>query len=829
MGYTFNNFFNYISAKYNDDKSITVYAANEFGTHKLTIVGFEPHFFIDQFEEIPEYITVSGKNGKYEAPISKYITHVEEGFRHEDGHPLKCIYTTSPNVIHSKNPDKVSIRKLFKKHYEADVVFIRRFLINTGITYGFEVNATDLTKPIHWTKLIPCKALEIPLTKLYIDFEIDVLTRFVDPKIPDRPVTGFTFYDSSDSNYITCILRPWMQDTEKIEEWAPNHVVVYKKYEKDLLLLAKNFMDETKAQLLAHWNGKIADKEYPIARAATFGIELPYDKFDDADLCVVYQKLNSKLYYSLKDVAVEEGIFTAAELVSDHFRKDLWSEQEIANFAKYNWLDVAIMVTLDLLGWTSKNKTDKKTGLPKEEPPQELCEFVWGIKTFIGLESCYKATVNSTLIDTLGLRQSFKKGFVQNSSPDREERSHETFHAAEIFSPPAGIYNWLQFLDMSRYYPNILKAYNLDPLIVEVVDILLAEREKYEAEMAKYKKGTPEYEMWKKKRNQVKFILNTTWGYVAYAGSRRFDIKKAATETEKARLGIYTCIHAIEAKTPELLLKLQQHTGLTHGYPVRYSHTDSLAFECEDIEAVKKIVHYLNDVVLKELCEKEGVPPILKLKHEKTAKEALFVESKTKGKVANARYAIHIVMADGKPCDDIDVTGFDYIRGNASKITRKVQITIIPMTLFRDKTGTIKYIKQVIKDARDGKFSPEDLAVPYTLSKNIDDYGKINKAGRKGATPEYAQAAKWLRDTLKVEVIKGDRIKVLHTLRPTKVIGYLDYEQIKPMIESGQIVLDMDKIIENTIKKKAEQFMQLNNISWRECQGVKTNFGGLYK
>ena len=823
--------FNFISATYNNDKTITVYACDAFRTHKLIVTDFEPRFYVDQYAEIPEYITVHGKNGKYEAPITDYIPRVEDGYRHENGQQLKCIYVTSPNVVHSKKGKGVSVRSLFKKHYEADIVFIRRFLINTGICHGFEVNQEDITQPIHYRKLTPAPALEIPLTKLYIDFEIDVLTRFVDPKVPDRPVTGFTFFDSGERNYITCILRPWMQQDELIEEWAPNHIVVYKKHEKALFTLAKELMDETKAQLLAHWNGKIADKEYPKTRAATFGIELPYDKFDDADLCVVYQKINSKLYYSLKDVAVEEGIFTSAELVADHFRKDLWSENNITNFTKYNWLDVAIMVILDMIGWTSKNKIDEKTGLPEQEPPQELCDFVWGIKTFIGLESCHKATVNSTLIDTLGLRQSYIDGFVQNSSPDRENRSHETFHAAEIFSPPAGIYNWLQFLDMSRYYPNILKAYNLDPLIVKVVDKLLAKREEFEAEMDKYKKGTAEYDKAKKKRNQVKFILNTTWGYVAYAGSRRFDIEKAKKETEKARLGIYTCIHAIEAKTPELQAKLQKHTGLLKGYPVLYSHTDSIGVQCESEDEIKKIVHYLNDVVLKELCEREGVLPILKLKHEKTAESALFVESKTKGKVANARYAIHITMADGKPCDEIDVTGFDYIRGNASKITRKVQITIIPLTLKRDTVEIPRYVMQLTNDVKVGKYSPEDLAVPYTLSHDLDDYGKLNpKTGKRAALPEYAKAARWFRDYFKVEVIRGDRIKLLHTLRPTNVVGYLDYETIEPLIKNGTIILDMDKIIENTIKKKAEQFIALNpQINWRMCQGAKRNFGGVFK
>jgi len=358
MDYTFN----LVSLKYNDDKSISLYAADAFGTHKLTIIGFEPHFFIDENEFLPDTVTVHGKRGTYEASTMDYVTHIEEGFRHEDGHPLKCVYTTSPDVIHSKRGISIrnTLNKLKKKHYEADVIFLRRFLIDTGISYGFTVDIEDITEPIHYKKLRPAPILEMTLGKLYLDFEIDVLTRFVDPKTPDRPVTGFTYYDSIEGNYITCILRPWMTEDEIIEEWAPNHIVVYKRCEIDLFALAYDIMKQSKCHLLGHWNGKVADKEYPIARAKTFGIELPYDKFDDVDLCVAYQKVNRKLYYSLKDVAVEEGIFTADELVSDHFRKDLWSESNIVNFARYNWLDVAIMVILDLLGWTSKNKIDKK-------------------------------------------------------------------------------------------------------------------------------------------------------------------------------------------------------------------------------------------------------------------------------------------------------------------------------------------------------------------------------------------------------------------------------------------------------------------------------------
>jgi len=140
-----------------------------------------------------------------------------------------------------------------------------------------------------------------------------------------------------------------------------------------------------------------------------------------------------------------------------------------------------------------------------------------------------------------------------------------------------------------------------------------------------------------------------------------------------------------------------------------------------------------------------------------------------------------------------------------------------------DKNSLPKYIREIIKNVREGKYSPDDLAIPITLSKPLNQYGGTSKrTGRNIGTPDYAKGAIWAVENLGVEIFGGDRVKTLYCLRPTDVICYIDEEQLPK-----NTVLDYDKIIDKTIKEKSLQFLNLAGISWRDVEG-HSNFGGWF-
>lgn len=94
------------------------------------IIGFEPYFYVNENEEVPNI---------------PQIRRVETGFKSLFGEFCKKIVCKIPEDIKE-------LKKLFKKHYEADIPFTRRFLINKGIRRYF--NVPESKTELHHTEVI---------------------------------------------------------------------------------------------------------------------------------------------------------------------------------------------------------------------------------------------------------------------------------------------------------------------------------------------------------------------------------------------------------------------------------------------------------------------------------------------------------------------------------------------------------------------------------------------------------------------------------------------------------------------------------------------------
>lgn len=807
--------FLYLTARYNKDCSITLYATDGNKTHELKIIGFKPYFYVPVDDHIPE-----GTRGSFEHqnitsieleplnPDGSFVSNDGAGeYKHEDGFPVKKIVVSHPMVVRH-------IRDTFTAHYEADIKFIRRFLIDTGIYSGFMIMSNNLDRPIHYSELKPIesKDLNIPLVTSYIDFEMEVTTRFPDPKNPKQEVTAWTAWDNKNHQYLTCVLS----DKCEVKKWAEDWTVVFVDKEETLFHLFNKYLEDTQPHLITGWNVEVPDIAYPRARAREFGIELIYNHSDQLDLCKAYQKVHRRLYNRLKDVAVEEEIYDPTELVADEYHKDM-RKKNLKKFIKYNKMDVEILVKLDQKGWYG---TDEDTEEKVFEPPRKLCSFFWMLKNYVGIESCQAMlrrirghlVGNGVLIDTLMLRKAHNR-FVLNSTSSGEGKSYP---GAVVFEPPEGVFpedensdEVLAVIDMSRYYPYIILGYKIDKLACEVIEDLNLKRDEYETIMRNCKIKTPEYNDAEYKRDVVKFLLNTNYGYLGSPYSRKYKRDKAHKITSKAVLGLEVIRDATEAETPELLTKLNKYTSLDKkkGFPVRTGDTDSLIVQCKPNE-VAKIVWYLNEIILKEHCKAEGIPPLLRLKHEKTAPRGLFVKAKSGRKAAKKRYGLWITWKDGKKCDFIDITGFDYVRGNSSKITRKLQMFSIKALLKTGKSGIPKYIHKLIEEVKSGKYSPIELAIPINLRKPLNKYTKTK--------PDYVRGSIWAKEHLSLEIIGGDRVKMIYAIRPYDRICFFDKEDLEKI---PNLVLDYPKIIDATIRKKSEQFLRLGKYSWRDVEG----------
>lgn len=792
--------FSYITANLKDyerDGSVIVYATDGNKVHPIRVKGFLFHFFVREEDYIPD---------------CEEIKSVEYGYVHKDGFPLKRINVTHPKWI--KPLRKQLMAEFNIESFEGDIPPVRQLKIDTGIFNDFEIKSPNFST-VHYTDLKPIDLKSIfTVRKVYIDFEIRTKTRFPDPKRPDQPCTAWCGYSTTNQIYYQAVLKEDLAE-EHITEWIKDDwCCVWCKTEKTLLQAFDIFLRTHQPYVIVHYNGKVADVEYPKARAKLYNIHLPYDESDECDLCLAYQTLYKRLYNRLKDIAIEEGILEPWQLVAEEYHSNM-EKEDIHQFGAYNKLDVEILVTLDLLGWMQLNSND---GTKTPEPPRQIVDFFWELRNFIGLESIGAALHSGVLVDTLMLRKAHENGYVLNSSPDGEG---ERYPGAIIFSPPAGLYEYMQLLDMSRYYPNIILGYKIDPLACEVVTDLMAKRENVEAEQKKYEPDSPSYKLWEKKLNMVKYTTNATYGYMGSPRSRMYKRDKAARITEKARLGLITIREAVEAKTPELLIKLKEHTGFDCGFPVLYSHTDSIGIQASR-EEIKKLVWYLNEIVLKEHCQREGIPPTIKLKHEKEARRVIFIEAKSGKGSAKARHAMWITYEKGQEADYIDIVGLDYVRGNASKITRKLQMTIL-RGILKDGTEDIKpYIRNLMKDIKTGKYSLTEMAIPITLKYAPEDYAKRKSKSGKKPMPYFVKASFWSMKNLGMEIVGGDRVKVIPVTRvvskePTNLIAFFDEENLHGL----DIRIDYNEIIRKTVRAKAEQFLSVVGITWDEVLGVE--------
>ena len=382
----------------------------------------------------------------------------------------------------------------------------------------------------------------------------------------------------------------------------------------------------------------------------------------------------------------------------------------------------------------------------------------------------------------------------------------ETFAGASVFEPTPGIHKNIAVFDMTMYYPSIILSLKLSPetrdgtgILCQMVEYFKSERQRMDKLLSEQEPGTDEYEVCYQKWFLVKFLLNAVWGYVGWAGSRIYDKEICSTITGTARDGLVHC--------KETVNKL--------GYDVIYGDTDSIAIQAEK-EKGYELEQVINDS-LKEWSESHGWEPYLNIKYEKFYNSMLFVEAKGGGG-AKKKYAAHQVWLKGKDIDEIEIKGFDAIRRDNSVITKSLQHEILDR-IARGNTDELKeLVHDTIKSMREGKLPLEKICLKKNLNKDLSGY--------KGSA-DFVTAVEYSNKFLGTNIVGGDRINLLHIkkipgLPPTKMIAFTETEQIP----KGTVV-NMEKMIEKTIKMKMENILKIVGIDWNDVNG-QTNLSDMF-
>lgn len=763
-----------VTGNYNGEtKNIDLWCRTEDREKRLLhITGFQPYMYLPENEVISDTLD--------------WVEGVESGYISMDGDPVKKVTVIDPLQVRDHR-DEFSIA------YEADIRFVQRMLINAKIKSCFETVGRSRIVP--WTDLVPTDGLIMPLVA-YLDIETRTVgSRFPNIRYPTQPVIAITFWDTKHKKYFTIIVDDRYSSgtvQHQTEDWMVMHV----RTPEELVDKAIEYLNFLTPDIVTGWNIRF-DIDYTNAwlRKTLKRSRLPLKGVEIFDLLDAYKKIRPSLGNRLKEVVVREGIIKSEDMVAKEFHIEFYlNPDQRDDFILYNKKDVEYCVKLD---------RGFKSVFSEKWIQYDLIENFWRRKNFAGLFDINMTLSHAQRHDILWLRKAHDLNIVLPSSGKRKsDKSLE--YGGVVFQPKPGLYPDVTVQDMSRYYPSILLSFPKETSpdkwgkIIQVIEDLSKERDYWDAELAKYTLGTPEYRVVKSTQIVVKHFLSGAWGYFAYKGSRIYDPVKGDFVLKTAGDGL----RRLRRGATEL------------GHDTIYGDTDSIFIEA-GMDQVEDLTTYLNGILADWATEIGAEANLFKIKEDRYAKRSLFIRGEKKDVGIKKRYAQWIIREDMQECDYIHIKGFEYVRGNTSEATRAIQKRVLDAVLMGGLEGLKEYIQGEIKKIRSGEYDIDDITIPINLSLPfVNEKDKVHG--------EYYIGAVWNNLNINEEIIAGDRVRFFKPKRvvglpPTNWISYID----KSNILSRNIDIDYDWLVGRTVRSPIERILEAVGISWMEILGAE--------
>jgi len=411
-------------------------------------------------------------------------------YAHDNRGQYVSIFGERVRKIIAPSPDKVPIlRQYYSKHYEADIPYVRRFMIDKRIYSG--ILFPDNKDVVNVDEVQPTPTITYPRI-IILDIEV-LATTMPNKDNPIHPVIAWTIWDSYSNKYYTAIFKEGLNKVVKENKrWR----ISLFSDESDLLYELIILLNKLEPDIITGWNIDF-DVDYLRARCEYLKIPFELEGVEIFDYLMAYRHLFKASDYRLKHIAVVESIRKKEELIDAQEAIRRYRSGDLKRFIKYNWDDVDIIKQL--------------------EDKHKIIDFYLRLKWAVGLESLEKTFHSSVLIDTMALRLAKKNGYVLPSIS--EEVKDRRYVGAIVFQPPTGIIEDVAEYDMSRYYPSLIISFNLSPetksnkgicidtgnkklyfkpkplgLIPQICQKFLLQRELIERELDKLTPGTKKYE-----------------------------------------------------------------------------------------------------------------------------------------------------------------------------------------------------------------------------------------------------------------------------------------------------------------------------------------------
>ncbi|QCC57815.1 DNA-directed DNA polymerase [Natrinema thermotolerans] len=813
----------------------------------VQIVGFKPYFYAptESLERPPaeEYDRLTG---------SREYDH--------DGDPYESIRGERLTKIFGQTPRDVGQVRDDFEHYEADILFPNRFLIDKDIRSGMRVperRAEDDSLVVPHDEVEPVDVDADPRINTF-DIEVDDRSGF--PEDGEEPIVCLTSHDSYRDEYVMWLYEAPIGDGEipaEIDDYDPiegeiDHEVRSFEEEEAMLEAFIEYVDETDPDVLTGWNFEDFDAPYFLDRLEELaGSHHEYDlsidrlsRVDEVwrsnwggpdikgrvvfDLLYGYQRMVfSELDSYRLDAVGEAELGVGKERYAGDIG-DLW-EEDPTQLLAYNLRDVELCVELDR--------------------QQEIIPFWDEVRAFVGCK-LEDAPTPGDAVDMYVLHEAHGRFALPSKG---QQEAGEEYEGGAVFEPITGVKENVTVLDLKSLYPMCMTTINASPetkvdpdeydgetyvaptgthfrkepdgVNREMITELLAEREEKKELRDQHEPGSPEYEQYDRQQGAVKVIMNSLYGVSGWEQFRLYDKEAASAITATGR----EVIEFTDTAANEL------------NYQVTYGDTDSVMLELgpdvpkdDALEQSFEIEEYINgrydDFAQKDLNAEEHR---FQIEFEKLYRR-FFQAGKKK------RYAGHITWKEGKDVNDVDIVGFEYQRSDIAPITKEVQHRVIEMIVREgDIEGAKEYVNGVIEDVLAGEIALEEIAIPGGIGKRLDNYD-TDTAQVRGAKyanlllgTNFQRGSKPKRlylervdpsffERLEAEEGFDARTDPLYGAfkRDPDVICF-EYEDQIP----EAFAVDYEKMLEKTLQGPIERILEALDISWDEVKNGQEQKG----
>lgn len=642
--------------------------------------------------------------------------------------------------------------------YEADVTWIRRYVIDKNITpllaciaEGEETNAKlDVDITILAEKIEQKGDVLIKDPKI-LAFDIEVYNERRYPNEEHDPIVLLAFYGSDGfAKVIT-----WKQFSN------PKKHIEFVNDEGELIVRFRDIINEYKPDYLVGYFSDGFDLPYIRARADKYKIKLTVG-LDRSEIRFIRRANNfsvkikgiahvdiykfiKRMMYDVLDVESFDLDNVARALLGEG-KSDVdinnlataWNSdvEHLREFCEYNLNDAKITFRLMNLMLPNLNEIVKLVS----QPIYDVCRMSYG------------QLVEWYLIKQL--RQFNELTPRRPARPETVMRRIQSYEGGFVYEPEPGLYKDIIVFDFRSLYPSIISAHNICPstlttdvhnahespvievdgqkriyffnykrdgFIPAIVKDIIQRRIRIK-EIIKGSEGKPDPVL-NARQNTLKILANSFYGYLGFPGARWYSKECAASIAAYGREYI-----------KDVITKAQ-----LENFKVCYADTDStfIALQKKSRDDAMELLKKINEVL----------PSLMELEFQGFYPRGIFVMKKSESsRGAKKKYAL--VDEKGK----VKVTGFETIRGDWSYVAKEVQNKVFELVLRdNDVEAAVAYVKGVIKKIEKRELPTEEMVIQKQLRKDIGDYDAIGP---------HVAAAQRMRD-LGMYVGQGSTIRYI--------------------------------------------------------------------